>query len=593
MLRLRTLQIKGYKNIKDVEFDFSSNQGLIALVGENGSGKSNLLEAVSQIFNSFLQDSSTDFDYKLDYFYDDNDILILKNSDGVDIRMNGTKITLDEFRRNLFPSRIIANYSGEDMRLFNDSYKPSYDKYRKQLMAVDELPSLPMIYINKYYWSLCLLSLYFLDHSAYTDLADFCKKQLGIEKLKDIAFEVDLDVAAKWKNNEPRQLLQVIFGVESFSEISNFDNSNDKGIAILEERRKKTAARIVLPLEEFKARIDELNLDAKQFFLFLYAAFTPKDNKLLKDLKINLVLTNGTVLGLDGLSEGEKKLILIKFITTIIGDDKSIVLLDEPDAHTHISRKKELLNAVKSFEGQTILTTHSPVFVNEIHRQVSDSLFFIKDGGPENKELIFKLVELSGGLLDYIGGSVVFASKDILALEGLSDIKCIRKAIDVFADKDSKYGKLKNIQLLSFGGTGNASEMFTQVLSYHMNHIEHLVYLFDNDHAGKDGYKAMQRILKEDQYIAVAPKVKMLYYDDTQNNIEIEWLISPDAYKDLVDTHHLARTYKEYKQMMLQKKFIVEEIKKRIKDKVDSFEPDWFDDFRPVLDKLLDAFELK
>ncbi len=50
-MRLQSLYIKEYKNIKDQSFDFSGNTGYIALIGLNGSGKSNLLEAISMIFD--------------------------------------------------------------------------------------------------------------------------------------------------------------------------------------------------------------------------------------------------------------------------------------------------------------------------------------------------------------------------------------------------------------------------------------------------------------------------------------------------------------------------------------------------------------
>lgn len=42
MFRLKSVYIKDYKNIQDQTFDFSSNTGYIALIGLNGSGKSNL-----------------------------------------------------------------------------------------------------------------------------------------------------------------------------------------------------------------------------------------------------------------------------------------------------------------------------------------------------------------------------------------------------------------------------------------------------------------------------------------------------------------------------------------------------------------------
>ena len=55
-MKLLSLYIKEYKNIKEQTFDFSKNNGLIALIGENGSGKSNLLEALSLIFAGIYQE---------------------------------------------------------------------------------------------------------------------------------------------------------------------------------------------------------------------------------------------------------------------------------------------------------------------------------------------------------------------------------------------------------------------------------------------------------------------------------------------------------------------------------------------------------
>ena len=53
-MNLNYLHIDKYKNIQNKDFDFSKNTGCIALIGENGSGKSNLLEAISIIFIEIL-----------------------------------------------------------------------------------------------------------------------------------------------------------------------------------------------------------------------------------------------------------------------------------------------------------------------------------------------------------------------------------------------------------------------------------------------------------------------------------------------------------------------------------------------------------
>ena len=49
-MKLKKLQIRKYKNLIDFTVDFESGKGLSILIGNNGSGKSNVLEAISGIF---------------------------------------------------------------------------------------------------------------------------------------------------------------------------------------------------------------------------------------------------------------------------------------------------------------------------------------------------------------------------------------------------------------------------------------------------------------------------------------------------------------------------------------------------------------
>lgn len=54
-MRLKDVTIKNnnYKNL-DESFSFKDNSGYIALIGLNGSGKSNLLEAISLLFSKAM-----------------------------------------------------------------------------------------------------------------------------------------------------------------------------------------------------------------------------------------------------------------------------------------------------------------------------------------------------------------------------------------------------------------------------------------------------------------------------------------------------------------------------------------------------------
>ena len=69
-MKLKKLQIKKYKNLIDFTVDFESGKGLSILIGNNGSGKSNVLEAISGIFvNAYSAKAIHKFVYSLTYDY--------------------------------------------------------------------------------------------------------------------------------------------------------------------------------------------------------------------------------------------------------------------------------------------------------------------------------------------------------------------------------------------------------------------------------------------------------------------------------------------------------------------------------------------
>lgn len=585
MVRLQKLNIKGYKNIQDQQFDFSANQGLIALVGENGSGKSNLLEAISSIFNSVLLESSVDFEYVVEYTIGTDSVRLTNATGSLSCEVNGTNKTSNEIKDHFVPSRIIANYSGEDLRLFSSCYKPSYDKFTKQLKAQDALPTLQMVYINKYYWDLCLLSLYFADHTVKTDIADFCSTQLGIKSVQSITFEIDFEVAKNWKDNEPRQLLEAIFAVEDLYKISELDNGNDKDIVIVEEKGKKVSAKITLTLDAFKDRTNTLYGEDEKFFLYLFAAFTSKENKLLKGIDFTIELSNDSIVGVEALSEGEKKLILIEFITKILGNENSLVLLDEPDAHTHISRKKELLSAVKSFEGQTILTTHSPVFV-EILKE--NNIVFLKEGQQQNMAIAQAINNISGGSLGILEGAIVSASPLLIVTEGPGDILHINKAIEVWARKKSKYKKLEHIPLVFEGGAENAKEFCNSVIVPNIGFYKSVVFVFDHDSAGRDGSKAINEL--------GIGSVHTLFYhekypvESTSSDFYIEDFYPHSVYSE-IQLPHVEEEPRYYQMKRFDKvpDTVKKKITKQLRDsKIEDVE---FDRYESFLDELLKLLE--
>lgn len=73
-MKINSLHIKKYENIDNQTFDMSAHDGLSLLIGNNGCGKSNVLECISSIFNGLYQNSdSFETDFAIQYqLYNDS-----------------------------------------------------------------------------------------------------------------------------------------------------------------------------------------------------------------------------------------------------------------------------------------------------------------------------------------------------------------------------------------------------------------------------------------------------------------------------------------------------------------------------------------
>ena len=62
-MRLDRLSIPNYRNLRSFEIDFDESQPTTVLIGRNGSGKSNLIEAIVEIFRELELGGAPGFAY--------------------------------------------------------------------------------------------------------------------------------------------------------------------------------------------------------------------------------------------------------------------------------------------------------------------------------------------------------------------------------------------------------------------------------------------------------------------------------------------------------------------------------------------------
>src|SRR5437867_6087691 len=75
-MRLAELWVDQFKNLRDLRVRFDQESPYTVLVGENGSGKSNLIEAITWIFRSLDLEEPAPFGYEISYSCRGHDIKV-------------------------------------------------------------------------------------------------------------------------------------------------------------------------------------------------------------------------------------------------------------------------------------------------------------------------------------------------------------------------------------------------------------------------------------------------------------------------------------------------------------------------------------
>lgn len=190
-MHLDFLHIDKYKNIQNKDFDFSKNNGYIALIGENGSGKSNLLEAISIIFSCLYNEQEAPFNYKIGYHLG-RESQIIESKEG--------KIISEKVK---YPSSVIACYSGEDLRLWHLAYETYHMQYFNKAIN-NKLYTPSLLSINKYCWKIAFISLLCASEQGDKNIENFLKSKLRIDETSDvdIYFKINQEKLEKFKEHD-------------------------------------------------------------------------------------------------------------------------------------------------------------------------------------------------------------------------------------------------------------------------------------------------------------------------------------------------------------------------------------------------------
>ena len=137
-MKISGLKISGYKNLKNMEVYFEEDVSVIAFIGDNGSGKSNVLESIAIIVSRLSMEEKIDFDFELEYCIDEVKYTIQNIGGSVFALKDGKKLKKLNPLRDL-PQGIFLYYCGETKRLEEIANSCVDKRFNKALKKDEEI----------------------------------------------------------------------------------------------------------------------------------------------------------------------------------------------------------------------------------------------------------------------------------------------------------------------------------------------------------------------------------------------------------------------------------------------------------------------
>lgn len=380
-MRLDKLYIKKFKNLDDFYVDFDETQMTTVLIGKNGTGKSNLIEALVIIFRDLDLGKDPFFSYSLNYECNGFRIKIIadtENKPHYSITVDKKEISFPKFLNNItdegrckyLPRYVFAYYSGPSNRL-ETLFDKHQNKFRIDLLGGNNRPLRPLFYARLIHSQFVLLSYFSFED---TETMEFLEKYLGIVGLESVLFVLK---KPSWNSKEGDKRFWNARGVVSdfLNDLYKYSLAPIRDIVSVSKEYGKSQReeRLYLFIQNEKKLQDlaQLYFNNREFFKALESTYI---SDLISETKIRVKISKKSKSGEDvkltfkELSEGEQQLLTVLGLLKFTRDDESLFLLDEPDTHLNPAWKLEYLDLLKKVVGENekshvIISTHDPLVI--------------------------------------------------------------------------------------------------------------------------------------------------------------------------------------------------------------------------------------
>ena len=413
-MRLDAVTIGAWKNLKDFCVDFDEDSPYTVLVGENGAGKSNLIEALTLIFRNLDLDLPAPFAYELKYRCRGQNVRVVAEAERMpafsllDAELSEYRelskrrfMEVDDAGRPLFrPAFVFGYYSGPSDRLAS-LYEEHRRRYYRQIIKpqaqrtakpLDSNALRRLFYAQTLHGQFALLA-FFMDqeNGAGDEDREFLREHLQIDGLDSVLFALKRppwSTSGKkggdprfWKaEGEVRDFLDRLYAA------AMLPMRMDRRIPVdLTKDPLVESLYLFLPSPDALAEVYRSYGTQYAFFTALESTYI---SKVLAEVRTRVRMTEavgGGAVTYRDLSEGEQQLLLVLGLLKFTAEDEALFLLDEPDTHLNPAWSTQYLEFLDRFiqlkkRGETchiIMTSHDPLVFSRLQR--TEVQVFVRD----------------------------------------------------------------------------------------------------------------------------------------------------------------------------------------------------------------------
>ena len=369
-MRIKRITVKKFKNLVDFDCEFSDSN-ISAFIGNNGAGKSNILELITEAF-SVAKNVAAEKPYGLIVYPDifgcnieyENDgtayTLFLDKSD-VLIYSGEKKLTKKDML-NALPETIMLYYAGETDRQKNAAKITFDNRYDNALKKADNSSFPGFKYLD--YYSVDDLNLLLVVAAIYKGA--YYNKLLDYLGCKNISTEASLFLMSP---NSKKGDGSTYWNARGF--VKSFLDELRKYVS----RTQDLGLMYIMSFDDFTKWGKSSENEAALF----YKLKALKNAGYLHMLNVTLIRNDGDKFTHDNLSEGEKQLALIYLLTSFTAKNDCLYLFDEFDSYLHLNWQRSISKMLNDIDvnGHIIFTTHSPASISKMHRE---DVYILKDG---------------------------------------------------------------------------------------------------------------------------------------------------------------------------------------------------------------------